>query len=149
MPMDRSKYQVDWERIAFAYKESIGWKCEECDIKHMEDGTQGIIHPHLGISINSGSDTSKLYAGVSIVPDLGALFISFSLGGAVHNGDLVTEDGRSLGSRLLFRLAAEVGIWVCGKHRVSVMFDHVSNGGLASRNAGLDTIGIRYSFQGR
>jgi len=41
MPMDREKYPVDWERIAFKYKESIGWECELCNIKHLSDGTQG------------------------------------------------------------------------------------------------------------
>ena len=50
MPMDRSKYPVDWERIAFAYKESIGWKCEKCGIKHLSDETQGscltVHHPN-------------------------------------------------------------------------------------------------------
>ena len=30
MPMDRERYPVDWERIATAKKESVGWVCERC-----------------------------------------------------------------------------------------------------------------------
>lgn len=43
MPVDKDKYPIDWERIAFEYKESIGWACEnkKCKIKHLSDGTMG------------------------------------------------------------------------------------------------------------
>lgn len=30
MPMDRSKYPVNWNEIAFEIKEQAGWKCEKC-----------------------------------------------------------------------------------------------------------------------
>lgn len=30
MPMERDRYPVDWEKIALAKKESVGWKCEKC-----------------------------------------------------------------------------------------------------------------------
>jgi len=48
-PMDRSRYPDNWDEIAREYKESIGWKCENCGIKHMEDLTMGscltVHHP--------------------------------------------------------------------------------------------------------
>lgn len=31
MPMERSRYPRDWERIALEVKDSTGWKCEKCD----------------------------------------------------------------------------------------------------------------------
>ena len=30
MPMERERYPADWERIATAKKEAVGWKCERC-----------------------------------------------------------------------------------------------------------------------
>lgn len=30
MPMERERYPSDWEQIAMAKKESVGWKCEKC-----------------------------------------------------------------------------------------------------------------------
>ncbi len=41
MPMDRSRYPDNWDEISKAYKDSIGWRCEECGIRHMEDFTMG------------------------------------------------------------------------------------------------------------
>ena len=41
MPIDRSRYPVDWEEIALAVKEAAGWRCERCGVGHMEDGTMG------------------------------------------------------------------------------------------------------------
>jgi hypothetical protein len=34
MPMDKSRYPVNWNEIATAIKEAAGWKCEECGAKH-------------------------------------------------------------------------------------------------------------------
>lgn len=49
-PMDRSRYPDNWDEIARDYKESIGWRCESCDIEHMEDQTMGscltVHHPN-------------------------------------------------------------------------------------------------------
>ena len=30
MPMDRKRYPEEWEQIALAKKESVGWHCEQC-----------------------------------------------------------------------------------------------------------------------
>ena len=27
MPMDRDRYPADWQRIALAKKEAVGWRC--------------------------------------------------------------------------------------------------------------------------
>ncbi len=107
----------------------------------------GAPRPHLGASINGSGDTSQAYAGLTwewkpfAAPVWGAL----SLGGAVHDGELhaVREDRKALGSRVLFRLAAEVGYDVTESVRVSLLWDHISNAELAEENEGLNNVGVR------
>lgn len=49
MPMKIYLYPENWRTYANAYKDKIDWKCEECSIGHMEDGTMGscltVHHP--------------------------------------------------------------------------------------------------------
>jgi len=49
VPIDLGKYPEDWKTRAKAVKEAAGWRCEECGIGHMEDGTMGscltVHHP--------------------------------------------------------------------------------------------------------
>lgn len=129
----------------------IDWNAE---VLFWRDGLQlpfgTSLHPNLGISVNDHGDTSKLYAGV--LWDLEAPFggfLNLGLGGAVHNGRKDTEDPdkKDLGSRFLFRIAIELGYSVTEHHRLMVTFDHVSNAYLASPNAGLDTLGVRYGYR--
>ena len=51
MPMDSSKYPVNWDEISQRKKDDAGWKCEKCGIAHMSDGTMGscstVHHPNL------------------------------------------------------------------------------------------------------
>jgi len=110
----------------------------------------GSILPNLGISINSQGDTSKAYGGLlwEFLFDHG-LFANSGAGLAVHNGQLASEDAnkKQLGSRLLFRVPIELGFTIYERHRISILFDHISNAYLASPNEGLDTLGLRYGFQ--
>ena len=110
----------------------------------------GRVLPNIGASINSQKDTSKLYGGFIWEFLIGPMFFANSgIGLAVHDGDLDSDDRdkKQLGSRLLFRIPIEIGISFGEHHRLSVMFDHISNAYLASPNEGLDTLGIRYGFQ--
>lgn len=65
MPMDRSKYPVDWDDIALADKEKAGWACEDCGIAHMADGTMGscltVHHPNCDTE-NPDAETIALCA---------------------------------------------------------------------------------------
>jgi len=85
---------------------------------------------------------------IAVVTGFATLFSDLGLGAAWHDGELETSnlDKKSLGSRILFRIPFEVGLTLYGPHRISIMFDHVSNGHLASPNEGLDTLGLRYSY---
>jgi hypothetical protein len=56
------------------------------------------------------------------------------------------RDGRRpLGSRLLFHVPAEIGRQI-GRYRISLYFDHASNGYTARPNPGLDAAGIRLAL---
>jgi lipid A 3-O-deacylase len=111
---------------------------------------KGVLLPNAGVSINSRGDTSKAYAGV-LWEFLSAkgLFFNLGVGLAVHDGRLETGDDKrkQLGSRLLFRVPIEFGFTFWGRHRLSVLFDHISNADLAEPNEGLDTVGVRYGYQ--
>jgi len=110
----------------------------------------GRLLPNVGASINSQKDTSKLYGGFIWEFLIGPVFfVNSGIGLAVQDGDLDSDDEnkKQLGSRLLFRVPFEIGISLGERHRLSVMFDHISNAYLASPNEGLDTIGVRYGFQ--
>jgi len=110
----------------------------------------GAILPNLGVSINSQGGTSKAYGGLlwEFLFDNG-LFANSGVGLAIHNGQLESDDAnkKQLGSRLLFRVPIEFGFNIYERHRISILFDHISNAYLASPNEGLDTLGVRYGFQ--
>jgi lipid A 3-O-deacylase len=110
----------------------------------------GRILPNIGASVNNQKDTSKVYAGVLWEFLFGSgFFANTGVGLAVHDGDIgsMSENSKQLGSRFLFRVPFEFGISLGDRHRLSIMFDHISNGYLATPNEGLDTIGLRYGFQ--
>ena len=48
-----------------------------------------------------------------------------------------------MGSRLQFRESAEVGYQLTRRVRVSALFDHLSNAGLAHYNQSLNNLGVR------
>jgi hypothetical protein len=110
----------------------------------------GLLRPHLGVCWNSRGYTSKVYAGASLrfASDSG-VFFEIGLGGAWHDGERETDDSdrKQLGSRLLFRIPIEVGVAFGDRHSLSLLFDHVSNAGLADENEGLDTLGVRYGVR--
>jgi hypothetical protein len=77
------------------------------------------------------------------------VFFNTGLGLAVHNGELETNDdqNKALGSRVLFRVPLEIGATFGTRHRISILFAHISNAYLADPNEGLDVLGVRYGFQ--
>jgi lipid A 3-O-deacylase len=111
----------------------------------------GAPRPHVGASINGSGDTSQAYAGLTWEwkPFEAPVWGAFSFGGAIHDGERenVREDRKALGSRVLFRLAAEVGYDVSDSVRVSLLWDHISNAGLAEENEGLNNVGVRLGYR--
>ena len=94
-----------------------------------------VFKPNIGVDIN------KIYTGFVVETMGSGLFISFGLGGAVN-----VNTSRDLGSILLFRASLGIGHRF-GSHRVSIVFDHVSNADLVSYNPGLNVFGIRYGHR--
>ena len=111
----------------------------------------GEIRPIAGFSINDSGDTSKIYGGgVFEYIWKNGVFLDLGLGLTIHNGETDDEevtDKNLLGSPILFRISIEPGYTFMDHHRVSLMFDHVSNGYLADPNEGLDTLGLRYGYR--
>jgi len=110
------------------------------------DLPQGGIRPNIGISVNNRGDTSKIYGGILWELAVSSHFFNIGVGLALHDGELEAkkDDKKGLGARILFRIPIEVGITIHGRHRFSILFEHISNGYLAHPNEGLDTLGLRY-----
>ena len=107
-------------------------------------------YPNVGASLNTRSDTSKVYGGFLLQWEpASALFFSTGLGLSLHNGrrDTDSANRKSLGSRVLFRIPIEIGYAVNRRHRIIFAFDHVSNAYLASPNEGMDTLGLVYGYR--
>jgi hypothetical protein len=111
---------------------------------------QGSVLPNLGLNVNSQGDTSKAYGGLlwEFLFENG-IFVNSGVGLAVHSGQLESDDAnkKQLGSRVLFRIPIELGFTIFERHRLSIMFDHMSNAYLSNPNEGMDTIGVRYGIQ--
>ncbi len=110
----------------------------------------GAIRPNLGISINNKGHTSTAYLGGVYEKEWSnGIFFDTGLGIAVHDGEegFAAPRKKALGSQVLFRVVFEVGYSINYNNRFSIMFDHISNAGLATPNQGLDTLGLRYSYR--
>lgn len=106
--------------------------------------------PTIGFHANTEGDTSQVYGGFTWLFDLGwNIFAGGSLGLSLHDGKESTTsfDRKELGLRVLFRESAELGVRLTDRHALSIMLDHISNAGIDENNEGLDTVGIRYTFQ--
>lgn len=110
----------------------------------------GTLRPGLGMSINTGGDTSKLYlyARWEYEFDVG-LYFALGLGGVVHDGEkrFVRTDRKALGSHVLFHIPIEIGFRIDGHNGLSVYFDHMSNAYTQDENEGMDTLGARYGYR--
>lgn len=62
MPMDRSKYPPDWDRIAAEVKRDAGWRCQTCNRPHRRDIPAQILTVHHRDGVESNCDKSNLVA---------------------------------------------------------------------------------------
>ena len=119
--------------------------------------------PHLGASFNaSDDDTDQIYAGLTWEWEpFASMFVDFGFGFTVHNGNLSNDNGtmgavpnpdetrrREFGCEVLFRESLEVGYRFNWTHSLSLLWDHISHGGLCnSENEGMDNAGLRYGYR--
>jgi len=125
--------------------------------------------PLIGGSINNKNKTHTAYAALNwryIFRN--DVFIAGSFGFAYHTGNLhrlqrqcppsevchlpgnraFDDDKRevTLGSEVLFRESIAIGYRIKRRHLVSFYAAHISNGGLAEDNDGMNFVGIRYGY---
>lgn len=105
---------------------------------------------HAGATVNFQGGVSHAYGGMDWRFMLTDSW-SFGTGGgfAVHNGDDYSPefDERSMGTRFLFRFFFETSWHFSGNQRLSLFWEHISNGGMSEDNQGNDNIGIRYGYR--
>lgn len=105
--------------------------------------------PHLGITVNTGDDTSQVYAGLTWDWTFwDPFFVEGTLGFAVHDGetDIESREKKALGCKLLFRESVSLGARFLDSHSISASLAHISNAKLCEKNEGLDTFGVRYGY---
>jgi lipid A 3-O-deacylase len=117
----------------------------------------GSPRPHIGADINTGGDTSDGYFGltwgISLIQNLfmpgDYVFATGSLGGAYQDGyiDNAPPYRKRLGSPVLFRESAELGIQITPTISVSAILDHISNANLGQHNAGITSGGGRVGIK--
>ncbi|WP_419176430.1 acyloxyacyl hydrolase [Desulfosediminicola sp.] len=105
--------------------------------------------PMMGTCIHSDGQTSQVYGGLAWdFRTTDNILLTFGLGGAVHSGELDSDDPgeQRLGSRVLFRLAMNVGYHFSEKWNASFYWNHISNASLATPNYGLDSMGLQIGY---
>jgi lipid A 3-O-deacylase len=117
----------------------------------------GSPRPHIGGDINTAGETSDAYFGltwgISLIQNLfrpgDYVFANGSLGGAYQDGyiDNAPVGRKRLGSPVLFRESAEIGLQVTPTISVSAILDHISNANLGQHNAGITSAGGRLGFK--
>jgi len=105
----------------------------------------------IGGTLNTAGKTSLVYAGAAWTFDFGGSpwFFEPNLGVAVHDGEFNAQpyDHRlSLGCDPLVHTGASTGYRFSRRWAVMATWEHASNGGLCSRNDGLNNVGARLSF---
>jgi hypothetical protein len=109
----------------------------------------GSPHPTMGGALNNENQTSQVYGGLTwkwkILPKT---FFNLGLGGAVHDAELESKDPdtKRFSTRALFRYAFVVGYQYNTNHNISLMFDHISNGGTAYPNNSVEKFGLQIGY---
>ncbi len=135
-----------------------------------DDTLNFVFNPriNLGGSVNTVGETHQAYAGFDWQYLFASgIFVGGSFGAMGHTGNLhqktracapaegcglpgnrafVDTGDPSLGSNVLIRVAAELGYRFEGGVSVSVFAAHMSNGGMASDNDGMDFVGVRFGY---
>ncbi len=106
--------------------------------------------PHIGATYNLWGQTSQVYTGITWNYGFTKhIFGELSFGPSLNNGhkDKSLENWKDLGFPILFRESLSLGLKFNAHHDVSIFLDHISNGGLASFNGGMETLGLRYGYK--
>lgn len=103
-----------------------------------------------GADLSLRGETSFIYTGLSWEKKYFKKLHLGAFGGfGIHDGKLDGDrnDRRLLGSRVLFRVAMDVGWYLNDQWSLNFLYDHYSNLGIGNvRNQGNDNMGLRLSY---
>ncbi len=112
--------------------------------------------PHLGFSVNTNDEESRIYGGISYDLPLGNRFFLSGGGGLAISNNVVEDpvppgdddaDRPVLGSFWFFRGFAEAGFRLTERQSLSVIFEHSNASGIVDDSEGLNTLGLRYGLR--
>jgi lipid A 3-O-deacylase len=115
----------------------------------------------VGGLVNDKSETDQAYLGLTwtwdfvhgLLNDADGLYVEGTLGGGWNDGLLNVTDPvesqrrKSLGSNVLFREDIDLGYRITPVWSVAISYNHISNADLATRNEGLNDIGLRLGMK--
>lgn len=106
--------------------------------------------PIVGFTANTADGPDIVYGGLDWTYNFASgFFVGINFSGSVHDGTLHASDARDagLGSRFLFRSAAEIGTRLKSGHGLSAMIAHASHARmLGGQNQGINWYALRYSY---
>jgi lipid A 3-O-deacylase len=117
--------------------------------------------PVIGGLVNTDGETDQAYIGLTwtwdfaqnVLNDGDGFYAEATLGGGWNDGKInVTnpveqESRKSLGSHILFREDADLGYHINPVWSVAISYNHISNADLATRNEGINDIGVRVGMK--
>ncbi|MBV8094123.1 MAG: acyloxyacyl hydrolase [Acetobacteraceae bacterium] len=113
--------------------------------------------PNIGGSVNTSGYTSQFYFGLTWTAELfkdvfrpeDGVFFGIGFGPAFNNGHIstISPSHKSLGSNVLFHPSLELGYRFDRPYSIEMYWDHSSNAGLATKNEGLNNLGIRFGIR--
>jgi lipid A 3-O-deacylase len=117
--------------------------------------------PVVGFLANTAGETNQVYMGLTWTWDFvrdvlrpgDGFYVEGTLGGGWNDGKTNVRDPaeqdkhKSLGSHFLFREDVDLGYRVSPAWSVAISYNHISNADLASRNEGLNDIGLRVGYR--
>ena len=100
-----------------------------------------MTQPFVGV-MASGDAAIYGYGGIAFDWMLSNVILtpSFAVGGYIDG------DGKDLGHTIEFRSAVEIGYQFADRHRLGLMFYHLSNASLADNNPGTEVLSLSYSI---
>ena len=122
----------------------------EIDFRPFWSSEASGVRPAVGGTFNTQGQTGHGYVDLrwQINPSP-VWYLTFGIGAAYQNGqtNLVDFSRKALGAQILFHPSVELGLNLDPHNNVSVYFEHMSNGNIASYNEGMDDIGVRYGHR--
>ena len=112
----------------------------------------GSPRPEIGTTLNLKGEDSLLHAGLTwTVPVFDTPFyVEGTFGAAAHNGYLGDEapaGRRKYGCRVNFYERFGVGVNVSDNLTATLAYEHMSNAGLCSHNAGISNLGLKLGWK--